>query len=122
MKNVYKGYSDIVSKTIRSVEEIVCKTFGMKRESIYIKNRYRENVMARQAVFLVLHDKCNLSYKQIGRFFNMDHSTVFHGVKKARSLGYIKIMNSKRLSKLWISPHFSVDKCQKTVDKVGDKL
>ena len=46
--------------------------------------RSKTYAMWRQALMLVLRDRTTLSYPEIAGLFRMDHTTVMHGVRRAR--------------------------------------
>jgi chromosomal replication initiator protein len=67
-----------------SVEDIVnsvCKTLNIKKEKIYTPNRKRPVVTARQLCMWILRKKMKLPLKTIATEFQMDHTTVIHGVR-----------------------------------------
>jgi len=59
----------------------VCNALDVHFESLAGKNRSNENAEARFIIFQLLRLHTKLSFKQIGKLFNRDHSTVMYGVE-----------------------------------------
>jgi chromosomal replication initiator protein len=74
-----KFTSDIVIK-------VVCDYFGTTIEFIKTKRRKKEIVYKRQIAMYFLVQYTNDTYVEIGRFFNMDHTTVIYAKNLIRDL------------------------------------
>lgn len=63
----------------------VAQAFGVTVMALKSQQRHRTVAFARFAAFLMLREERHLSYSLIGRHLgNRDHSTVHHGVARAR--------------------------------------
>lgn len=58
----------------------VAKVFNMNPILITKKGRYRENVLARNMCFYILHVHYKQKSAQIAPYFNRDRTTVLHGI------------------------------------------
>lgn len=77
-----------IKKTIliNDVEKEVCFYFGLDAETLHVPNRSRNNVKARQIICYLSTKLTRLSLKDIGRYFEQDHTTVIHACKTVRNL------------------------------------
>ena len=68
--------------------EIVCTeiadAFDLTLEEIQERSRAHPRSLCRALCYLVLREKYNFSTKQIGDFFNRDHSTIVIATQRAR--------------------------------------
>ena len=63
---------------------------GIKALNLIMKRTRQDDiVLMRGKVFKRLRDD-KFSYPQIARFFNMNHSTVWHGINRLRELKEVK--------------------------------
>lgn len=60
----------------------VCKKHGLMEIALRRDVRYTEYVHARWETFYRLHTELGMSQSQIARYFNRDHSTIHHGLRK----------------------------------------
>ncbi len=58
----------------------MCDFFGQPLDRIRGKARYRSVVMPRQIIMFLLRRYTKLSYKDIGRLYNRDHTTAIHSM------------------------------------------
>lgn len=70
------------------VTDIVCKRLNVNYEDVFKKTRLRKIAEARQIAMYLAYNYSEMSLKQVGRFFNRDHSTVLYA--KDMVGGYIK--------------------------------
>ena len=77
--------------TINRVVEEVSRTTGVSVEDIYSKKHTAEVSDARKMCFYIIREVTNISYEEIGKEFNRNHSTVMYNVNK---LGDILKQNS----------------------------
>lgn len=77
--------------TINRVVDEVCRTTGVSNEDIYSKKHTAEVSDARKMCFYIIREVTNISYEEIGKEFNRNHSTVMYNVNK---LGEILKQNS----------------------------
>lgn len=61
-----------------SIEEAVCKVFGVTPEQLRSKDRLRPHVEARYCLYNMLYYR-GVSSVSIGKAYNRDHSTVIYG-------------------------------------------
>lgn len=64
--------------TMEQVTDIVCRELEVDYHKVFEKTRVRHIAEARQIAMYLCYVNCNKSLKQVGRFFNRDHSTVMH--------------------------------------------
>lgn len=77
--------------TINRVVEEVSRTTGVSVEDIYSKKHTADVSDARKMCFYIIREVTNISYEEIGKEFNRNHSTVMYNVNK---LGDILKQNS----------------------------
>src|SRR5574343_1036220 len=66
--------------------EYVSLLFGVKADSLFSRDRHRDVVDARHVCMFVIREFSRASYKTIGEFFNKDHCTAIHSIRKAEEL------------------------------------
>ena len=67
-----------------TVEGVISKASGISLKDIRGKNKSPEYVDARMAIWFIAYKFLGYSYNAIARFYNRDHTTIIHGVKKIR--------------------------------------
>lgn len=65
---------------------VAANLWGVEYRDLMGRNRYHANVVPRQAVMHALRELKMWSFPQIARVWNMDHTTVIHGVKKSQQM------------------------------------
>ncbi len=75
----YSAYS------LDTITMAACDFFHVEQHQIKKKTRKREIVLARQACMQIAYRKSKLSLKEIGEYFDRDHSTVIHSIKVIES-------------------------------------
>lgn len=86
-KNRYTERSLTLDLKIETINECVCKIFGLPIERLLEKTRKREVVEARQACMYFVRDNTKISLKEIGRKYGgIDHATVIHAIDKVGDL------------------------------------
>ena len=60
----------------------LCACWGIERYQLHDKSRAREVVNIRFIAMLFLRNECRLSLKVIGRYFDMDHTSVIWAIKQ----------------------------------------
>ena len=68
--------------TINRIVDEVSRTTGVSVEDIYSKKRNAEVSDARKMCFYIIREITNISYQDIGKEFNQNHSTVIYNVNK----------------------------------------
>jgi chromosomal replication initiation ATPase DnaA len=80
-QNLLKRKTLFVDQTIvDNVINKVAKVCNIKAESIVKKGRHREQVLARNMCFYILHVHYKQKSAQIAPYFKRDRTTVLHGV------------------------------------------
>jgi len=74
-----KNY-EINESTVENVMNKVATIFDIKLASLSKKGRYREQVLARNMCFYILHIHYKQNSAQIAPYFNRDRTTVLHGI------------------------------------------
>lgn len=77
------GFENMVFRfgEMRGIASQVSEATGVSVEDMRSPSRLRHHARARQYCFYFGRAK-GLSYAQIGRYFNRDHTTVMYGVRK----------------------------------------
>lgn len=70
--------------TIDEVIAEVSRTFGVSKEDIFSKRKTQEIVYARQVSMYIIREISQMKYKEIGRLFGKDHSTVLYTIDKVK--------------------------------------
>lgn len=68
--------------TIRQVVDEVSRTTGVSVEDIYSKKHTANVSDARKMCFYIIREVTDMSYKNIGKEFKRDHSTVMYNIEK----------------------------------------
>jgi chromosomal replication initiation ATPase DnaA len=68
------------------LDEVSIYVFGKPLASYIVKSRRRELVEVREMFCLLLREKTDYSYSQIGCLFGLNHATVFYEEKTAKDL------------------------------------
>ena len=69
-----------------AILEETAKYFGLRPEDLLSKSRSRPLTTARHVAMYLLRELTGLSLIKIGEYFNRDHTTALHGIKKIESL------------------------------------
>ena len=70
--------------TLREILDLVIEDFGVSHIDIMSRRRTRNITVARQAAMYLCKNCTYQSLPQIGRFLNLDHTTILHGVSKTK--------------------------------------
>lgn len=76
----------VSEKTPDIVINMVCAEYGITRDELMLKSRYRNRVLARQVIGLLLRKRFKMGLKEIARMFNQNHTTVLHGLRTIADL------------------------------------
>lgn len=83
--------------TMQGVAHIVAKEFGIPLAEILGPSHRRIFARPRQVAYLICRDDGQRSYPEIARAFgNRDHTTVMHGVQRAREFLSIDAETAER--------------------------
>lgn len=110
-----------VAHQVEKIEAVVCKVFGVEIEDIHSPKRSKISSRARFAVYLLLSEKCFFPASMIGRIYDRDHTSVIHGIKEAKNLGYPELF-AKYVDKWLINPIFFPRKPAYPVENSVEKL
>jgi Bacterial dnaA protein helix-turn-helix len=69
-----------MTKTEELVIETCADVFGVTILDILSKKRNREIVNARHCIIFILRNKYRLSYSEIGRLMNRDHTSIMYAI------------------------------------------
>ena len=78
-------YGELHLMPIARVAELACANFGVTKWQFYGECRYRIVSKARWAASWICY-QLGKSSVQIGRQFNIDHSSILHGIRRAEQL------------------------------------
>lgn len=68
--------------TISRIVDEVSRTTGISVEDIYSRKRTADVSIARKMCFYIIREVTNMSYKNIGKEFDRDHSTVLYNIEE----------------------------------------
>ncbi len=100
-KNTIIALQEIAVKsktiTVDAVKKVVGKKYGVTTKKMISKQRQKDILIARQTAIFVCRDLLDMTYKEIGKSFNRDHTTImnsYHKInnKRNRDLTYKKII------------------------------
>ncbi len=83
-----KGISKYSSESIRQLEDMVIKRFGVSRMEFKVTRR---GAHARQVMFYLLNKHFLYSSVQIGRMYGRDHSTALLGIKNIKNDNVVSV-------------------------------
>jgi chromosomal replication initiator protein len=66
---------------IPEIVDVVAKRYGVQPEALTSDRRTQPEAMARQVAMRLIREMLGVSYPEIGRAFNRDHSTVIHAME-----------------------------------------
>ncbi|MBQ3063454.1 MAG: chromosomal replication initiator protein DnaA [Clostridia bacterium] len=75
------GETEPLNVTIDKIFAAVYKKFDISREDLVGKKRTKEIVTARHIAVYLIHDITEMSYPNVGKIFNRDHTTVMASLK-----------------------------------------
>lgn len=92
--NGYKsGYNDAMKKIssphsedLLKVDEIICREFSVSLDELHKRSRLRYIIDARILAIYIRKKIFNLSFKQAGDDFKLDHATAMHAVIQVENL------------------------------------
>ncbi|MCF3934332.1 hypothetical protein L1787_13025 [Acuticoccus sp. M5D2P5] len=70
----------------RHAVRFAAEHFAVPVNDLLSRRRARTITRPRQIAMLVVHERTSLSLPQIGRLFDRDHTTVLHGIDRAKHL------------------------------------
>lgn len=59
-----------------------CWAFGITKEELLSKSHKRDFVRARYICMFIVRQRTDLGLIQIGKFFNRDHTSILHGIRR----------------------------------------
>ena len=72
-------------RAMRKIAEIVSDATGVRLADMHSRRRTIHVALARQLAWYVMRTACpQISYPQLGAFFDRDHTTALHGVEQIR--------------------------------------
>lgn len=66
---------------IAIIEAVICQERNLEAETLHCKNRYKEVREPRQIIMYLAREYTKLSMREVGEYFEQDHSTVHHACK-----------------------------------------
>jgi len=67
---------------VEHIQKIVCRQYGISRHDMLSARRTAKLVIPRQVAIYLTKELTPRSFSDIGRYFNRDHTTVLHAVRK----------------------------------------
>ena len=68
------------------MEDYVSNVFGVEVADLFTKKRFRDIVEARYVCMSLLKEFSGLTLRDTAEYFNLDHCTAIHGIKKVRDI------------------------------------
>jgi len=72
------------SRNVATIIDVVCREYHLSRDTLLGRDRHKCVAEARKVAFFLTRALTSLSYPEMGRAFNRDHTTVIVGVRKVR--------------------------------------
>lgn len=87
VKWTYPDEPDLIKTTMNSVDWATAKSIGIPVQQLHINRRGKEFARPRWLAMYLISEFCpNRSLPEIGRHFHRDHTTIIHGIRKAKAL------------------------------------
>lgn len=67
--------------TPEGIVEAVCSYYHISKKEIFKRSRQRKLALARQTAMYMLRTKTNMGFKQVGGYFDRDHTTAVHACR-----------------------------------------
>lgn len=64
------------------LEALICKAANVTLEDVLSKDRTKELVDARHAIWLIAHKNLGYSFKYLGEMYHRDRTTIMHGITR----------------------------------------
>jgi chromosomal replication initiator protein len=74
------GGDEPVQVTVDKIFDAVSEKYGVSKEEIYGTHRTKEIATARHVTIYLLRNLTDMSFPNIGRMFNRDHSTIMNSI------------------------------------------
>jgi len=72
--------------TCQNLLSVISFVSGQSEEEILGTNRARNLVLCRHVYYHIAREKMGLKLCQIGKFFDRDHTTIIHGLRKVKDM------------------------------------
>jgi len=95
LKDMFKGPRDLLPTTDTIIEE-TARYYNLSSDDLIGRDRSRDPAFARQIAMYLIRKLTNLTYKEIGKVFGRDHSTVMNSIDRVEA----KLSESDELSKV----------------------
>lgn len=83
--SLWHGWIEPVALNMRQMLDYFCEDNNIEKDVLLSKARFRPYPELRQK-FMVKAFEAGYSKSAIGRFLNLNHATVMHGIKKIKAL------------------------------------
>lgn len=67
---------------LERLEQVICKASNVTMEDILSKDRTKEIVDARHAIWLIAHKNMGYSYRYLSEIYNRDRTSIMHGITR----------------------------------------
>ncbi len=71
-------------RSVETIVEIVAREYQITTEQLLSKDRHKCTAEARKVALFLTRELTSLSYPEMGRAFNRDHTTCIVGVRKVK--------------------------------------
>ena len=69
-------------QTHHRIARMICQRVNIPIRKVFARDRHRDYCVTRQIISYVLHHHYKYKLSYIGKMFNLDHSTIYHGCKE----------------------------------------
>ena len=85
------------------VEKIVKRvivSYRITKDELLSKKRNREFVESRQIIMYAMREKFGYTFREIGEYFNKDHSTMIYGINNIKGMAQVNKKFNQELEEL----------------------
>jgi chromosomal replication initiator protein len=96
---VYPGIRDIDAKQTSVFDVVlkVCDIYGITLDKLMTRTRFKPIPEARHICMFIMRRQFKWGFIKIGEYFNLDHTTVIHGVQGIEKLLDTNYFNNTRI-------------------------
>ena len=100
-------YREVKKLNADSIIINICEHFDISYCNLKKRNRVRKNVTVRHLCFYFIKKYTDKTLKEIANYFNMDHTTVIHGLANIK--GFVDIKDKNTLRRIFEIEEIFVD-------------
>ena len=85
---------------VEKVVKRVMVNYGITKDELLSKKRNRECVISRQIIMVAMREKFGYTFREIGEYFNKDHSTTIYGINNIKGMSEVNKKFNQELEEL----------------------